>query len=69
MIAFCLFSSLEYAQFWIFGGTCASLVTSHCHSVGFCIVVSALNSQAIQSKACISAAKYKKPLSFFWKLC
>ena len=49
------------------GGTWVSLTTSHCHSVSFCIalsVVSALNSRAIQSEACISAAKYKRS-SFF----
>lgn len=39
-------------QLWVLGGTCVSLVTSHCHSVG-------LNSWlAVQSKACISTAKY-----------
>ena len=46
-------------------------VTSHCRSVGFCIVlcvVSTLNSLAIQSKACISTAKYKHS-PFLWKLC
>ena len=45
----------------------ASLATSRCRSVGFCIelcVVSALNSRAIQSEACISAAKYERS-SFF----
>ena len=48
-------------------GHMLSLATSPCHSVGFCIVlciVSALNSQAIQSEACISAAEYKH-LPFF----
>ena len=58
---FCgLFSSQEYAQFWVFGGTCVSLVTSQCSSVSFCIVlcvVSALNSQAIQNKACTFTIK------------
>ena len=57
----CLFSSLEYAQLWVLGGACLSLTTSHCHSVGICIVhcvVLALSSQAVQSKACISAAKW-----------
>ncbi len=58
-----LFSSPEYAQFWVFGGTlCVSLATSRCHGLGFCVglcVVSALNSEAVQSKACISTAKYE----------
>ena len=31
-----LFASQEYAQLWGFGGVCASLATSHCHSVSFC---------------------------------
>ena len=51
------------AHFWVFSGTCVSLATSHCHSVSFCIAlcaVSALNSQALQSEACISAAKHKR---------
>ena len=64
-----LFSSPEYAQFWVFGGTC--LTTCHCYSVSFCVVLSvvlALNSQAFQSKACISAAKYEHS-PFFWKPC
>ena len=34
-----LFSCLECAQFGVFGGTCISLTTSCCHSVGFCIVL------------------------------
>ena len=45
--AVCLFSSLEYANFLVFVGTCVSLATSHCHSVGFYIalwVVSVTNS-------------------------
>ena len=45
-----------------FSVTHVNLMTSHCHSVGSCIalcVVSALNSWAIQSQACISAADYK----------
>ena len=69
--ALCLFPSVEYAQFWVFCGACVSLTTSPCCSVGLCTmrcVISALNSWASQSKACISAAKYKcSPL--FWKLC
>ena len=66
-----LVSSLEYAQFWVFGGTCVSLVTFCSHSVSSCIalcVVVALNSQAIQREACISTAKYE-PLPFFRKPC
>ena len=54
-----------------FGGACVILATSHCHSVSFCIVlcvVLALNSQAIQSKACISVAKHEHS-PFFWKVC
>ena len=42
--------------------THVSLATSCCHIIGFCIalcVVSALNSQAILSKACIFTAKNK----------
>ena len=58
---FCsLFSSQEYAQFWVFGGTCVSLATSQCSNIRFCMVlcvVSALNSQAIQNKACTFAIK------------
>ena len=45
-----------------FSVTHVNLMTSHCRSVGSCIalcVVSALNSWAIQSRACISAADYK----------
>ena len=45
-----------------------NLVTSCCRIAGFCIalcVVSALNSWAIQSKACISAPKYKRS-PFYW---
>ena len=64
-----LFSSPEYAQFWVFGGTC--LTTCYCCSVSFCVVLSvvlALNSQEFQSKACISAAKYEHS-PFFWKPC
>ena len=64
-----LFSSPEYAQFWVFGGT--RLTTCHCCSVSFCValsVVLALNSQAIQSKACVSAVKYEHS-PFFWKPC
>ena len=59
----CLFSSPEYAP-------CVNLATSCCCSIRFCIalcVVLALNSWAVQSKACISAAKYDCSL-FFWKL-
>ena len=66
-----LFSSPEYAQFLVFGGTCVSLTSSHSCSFSFCVglsVVLALNSQAIQIKACISAAKYEHS-PFFWKLC
>ena len=66
-----LFSSLEYAQFGVPGGTCVSPVTSPCHSVGFCIahgVISPLNSLAIQNEACISTAKYEHS-TFFQKLC
>ena len=52
-----------YAQFWVFSDVCTvSLMTSQCHSVGFCIalcVVSTQNFRVVQSKACISAAKYK----------
>ena len=47
--------------------TWLSLTTSRCRSVGFSIVlcvVSALNFQAIQSEACIAAAKYEH-LAFF----
>ena len=54
-----LFSSVEYAQFWGFGGMCLCLVTSCCHNVSFCIalcVVLAQNPQAIPSKVCTSAA-------------
>ena len=70
---FYLFSGPEYAHFWGFGGTYVSLVNSYCHSVSFCVVlsvISVLNSQAIQSEACISAAKYKHLPFFsgFWKL-
>ena len=69
---FCsLFSSSEYAQFWVFSGMCVCLTTSRCHSVGFCIalcVVLALNSPPIPSKACIWAAKYKHS-PFFWEPC
>ena len=66
-----LFSSPEYAKFWVFSGTCVSLANSHCHSVGFCVAfcaVPVLISWAIRSKAYISTAKYKH-LSLFWKLC
>ena len=45
--AVCLFSSLEYANFLVFVGTCVSLATSHCRSVSFYIalwVVSVTNS-------------------------
>ena len=45
-----------------FSVTHVNLMTSHCRSVGYCIalcVVSALNSRAIQSQACISATDYK----------
>ena len=38
-VLFVLFSSPKYAQFWVFGGTCVSLSTCHCHSVGFCIEI------------------------------
>ena len=34
-----LLSSPEYAQFWVFGGACVSLMTSRCRCVGFCIVL------------------------------
>ena len=67
----CLFSSPEYAQFWVFGGSCVSLTTSHCHGVSFCVVlcvVSAQNSGAIPCNGCISAAEYEHS-SFFWKPC
>ena len=67
---FChLFSSPEYAQFWVFCDTCVSLTTFCCCRVSFCIalhVVSALGAQATQSEACISAANYEL-LPFFWK--
>ena len=66
---FVCFSSLEYAQFWGFSGTCVSLTTSRCRSFSFHIVlcvVSALNSWAIQSEAFISPAKYQY-LPFFLK--
>ena len=66
-----LFFSLEYAQFWGFGGACVCLTISRFCRVGFCsalCVFLALNYQAIQSKVCISAAKYEH-LSFFEKLC
>ena len=65
-----LFSSLGYAQLWSFGGTCVCLTSSPCYSIGFCIdlcVVLALNSQALQSEACISIANYERS-PFFWKL-
>ena len=68
----CLFSSQEYPQFWGFGGTCVSRVTSHCRCVGFCIalcVVSALNSWASQSMASVSAEKCKGLPFFFLKPC
>ena len=51
--------------------TRVSLTTSRCLCVSFCTavcVVSALNFQAIPSKACISTARYKCS-PFFWKLC
>ena len=57
-----LFFNPEYTQFLVFGDTSASLTTSWCRSFGFCVtlfVVAALTSQAIQSEACISTAKYK----------
>ena len=68
---FFFFSSPEYAQLWVFSDTYVNLVTSCCRSVGFvhwklCVV--SLNSQTIQSKAFISAAKYEH-LPFLWKLC
>ena len=56
-LVMCLFYSPEYAQVWVFSGTCVRFTTSHCCSVSFCIafcVVSALISQA-----CISTAKPK----------
>ena len=52
-----------------FSGTCVSFATSLCHSSGFCIAfcaVLALNYQAVQGKACTSAAKYEH-LPFFLK--
>ena len=54
----------------IFSAACVSLAASCCHSVDSALhrVVSVLNSQAIQSMACISAAKYEH-LAFFWKPC
>ena len=55
----------------VFGGACVILATFQCHSVGFCIVlcvVLALNSLAVQSRACISVAKYEHS-PFFWKPC
>ena len=66
-----LFSSLEYAQFWVLGGACKSLATTRCQYVSFCMalcVVLALNSLAIQSKACVFTAKCEH-LPFFFKLC
>ena len=65
-----LFSSPEYAQFWVFSGACVSLATIHCYSVGYCIVfwILALNAWAVQSKACFFTAKYRLS-QFFWKLC
>ena len=69
---FCsLFSSPEYAQFWVFCDACVSLTTFRCCRVCFCFalhVVSALGSQATRSKACISAANYEL-LPFFLKQC
>ena len=57
--AVCLFSTPEYAQFWVWGHSCVCLATFCCCSVGFCIalsIVSALNSPATQSEHCISTA-------------
>ena len=66
-----LFCSPECAEFWVFGGTCVSLATSHLRSVSFCIVLcvdSAVNSQAVRNEAGVSTAKYEC-LNFFWKSC
>ena len=66
-----LFCSPECAEFWVFGGTCVSLATSHLRSVSFCIVLcvdSTLNSQAVRNEAGVSTAKYEC-LNFFWKSC
>ena len=57
-----LFSGLEFVHmFWVFSGTRVSLMASRCCSISFCTAicaVSALTSQpALQSEACISAAK------------
>ena len=55
----------------VFSGACVIFATFQCHSVGFCIVlcvVLALNSLAVQSRACISVAKYEHS-PFFWKPC
>ena len=50
-------------------GHMLNLATSPCHSVGFCIVLFLaleLNSRAVSSEACISAAKYEYS-EIFWK--
>ena len=68
------FNCFQYRICLVFGGTCVSLATSHCYSANFCIVlcvVLVLNSWAIQSEACISAADYKCSPFFLdpcWKL-
>ena len=40
-----LFSSWEYAQFWVFGGTCVSLATSYFHSVSFCMALNSVSTE------------------------
>ena len=65
-----LFSSPDYAHFWVFSGVCVSLASSPCRRFSFCValcIVSALNSRAIQSEDCISAANHEC-WTFFWKL-
>ena len=65
-----LFLGSEYAQFWVFNDM-SSLMTCRCRSISFCTVlcvVSALNSWAIRSEACISTGKYKC-LPFFCEPC
>ena len=56
---------------WVFSGICVSLATSHCHSVSFCFalcVIPSLKWRAVESWACISAAKYEH-LPFLGKPC
>jgi len=55
-----VFHSEIYTQFWVFCDACVSLATSHCPSICFysalCVVL-VLNSQLVQSRACMSFCK------------